>query len=115
MKPSSIILTNVSQADGKSKLRPAVVLCKLPKYNDLLVCGISSQIHQVVDGFDEIINEHDSDFKNSGLAITSLIRLGFLAVLQQKNIAGTIGTISDERHNRLLHHLSDYLLRKITV
>jgi mRNA interferase MazF len=115
MKPSSVILTNVSQSDGKSKLRPAVVLCKLPKYNDLLVCGVSSQIHQAVDCFDEIINKDDSDFKNSGLAVTSLIRLGFLAVLQQKNIAGTIGTISVERHKRLLHNLSDYLVRENSI
>jgi len=43
------------QADGKIKIRPALILRIMPNYNDLLVCGISKQLHQCVKEFDEII------------------------------------------------------------
>jgi mRNA interferase MazF len=45
------------------------------------------------------------------LVSDSLIRLGFLAVLPCKKILGSIGSISTERHQRLLHKLSDYLVK----
>ncbi len=82
----------------------------MPGYGDLLVCGISTQLHQYVKGFDEIISPSDDDFKSSGLLSKSLIRLGFLAVLPRSRMLGSIGTISPERHRRLLNTLSDYLL-----
>jgi hypothetical protein len=43
---------------------------------------------------------------------TSLIRLGFLAVLPASNFLGTIGSISGQRHQRLLSKLSEYLQPK---
>lgn len=104
-----MILTPVPQADGQVKNRPAVVLREMPRYRDLLVCGVSTQLHQQVHGFDEIISPTDADFASSGLLSESLIRLGFLAVLPRKRIAGSIGAISPERHKRLLKTLSDYL------
>ena len=106
-----MVLTPIPQADGTIKNRPAIVLREMPRYRDLLVCGISAQLHQRVDGFDEVISPSDSDFATSGLLSESLIRLGFLAVLARKNIAGTIGAISSERRKRLLKELSDYLVQ----
>ena len=114
MKQGDIILTPVPQADGKLKSRPAVILRKMPYYDDLLVCGISTQLHQYVKGFDEIISPADEDFKSSGLLSESLIRLGFLAVLPPGRILGSIGAISRERHKRLLKTLSDYLIGNST-
>jgi mRNA interferase MazF len=111
MKEGDVVLTPIPQADGTIKNRPAIVLREMPRYRDLLVCGISTQLHQRVDGFDEVISPSDSDFATSGLLSESLIRLGFLAVLARKNIAGTIGAISSERHKRLLKELSDYLVQ----
>jgi hypothetical protein len=49
----------------------------------------------------------DPDFKSSGLLTRSLIRLGFLSVVTRKEMAGAIGSISPERHRRLLRNLSD--------
>ncbi len=83
----------------------------MPPFHDLLVCGISTQLHQQVSGFDEIIGPPDDDFGTSGLKETSLIRLGFLAVVPQRAIIGTIGSIAPERHKRLLETLSDYLVK----
>jgi len=111
MKEGDVILTPIPQADGTVKNRPAVVLREMPRYHDLLVCGVSTQLHQRVEGFDEIVSPGDPDFSSSGLLSESLIRLGFLAVLPRKNVAGSIGAISSERHKRLLKRLSDYLVQ----
>jgi mRNA interferase MazF len=110
MKEGDVILSPVPQADGRVKNRPAVVLREMPRYRDLLVCGVSTQLHQYVKDFDEIISPSDADFAPSGLLAESLIRLGFLAVLPRSSIAGSIGSISPERHRRLLKTLSDYLV-----
>lgn len=111
MKEGDVVLTPIPQADGNVKNRPAVVLREMPPYRDLLVCGVSTQLHQQVEGFDELITRSDEDFSGSGLRADSLIRLGFLAVLPSRSILGAIGSVSQERQRRLLKRLSDYLLR----
>lgn len=111
MKEADIALSPISQADSRIKNRPILLLRQLPPYQDFLVCGISTQLHQEVSGFDDVISPDDLDFKASGLRAKSLIRLGFLAVIPQRQIMGTIGAISTERHQRLLSILSEYLVR----
>jgi mRNA interferase MazF len=109
MKESDIILTSLTQADGKIKSRPALILRIMPKYQDCLVCGISTQLQQYINNFDEIISPNDADFVSSGLVTQSVIRLGFLATIPEKKIIGSIGTISAQRHQKLLQNLSNYL------
>jgi mRNA interferase MazF len=109
MKEGNVILTPIPQADGKLKERPAIFLREMPPYRDLLVCGVSTQLHQYVKDFDELISPADADFKSSCIRTKSLIRLGFLAVLPRHRVLGSIGFISAERHKRLLRKLSDYL------
>jgi len=111
MKEGEIILTPMPQADGKVKNHPAIYLREMPPFRDALVCGVSTQTHQLTSDFDELITSEDSDFSSSGLVSDSLIRLGFLAVLPRRNIIGSIGSISPERHRRLLHRLSEYLVK----
>ena len=108
-----MVLTPVPQADGTVKDRPAIVLRDMPVYRDVLVCGVSRQLHQYVQGFDEIISPADADFAASGLVSASLIRLSFLAVVPRRNIIGTIGAMAPERHKRLLQSLSSYLIRPL--
>ena len=110
MTEGDVVLTPVPQADGQIKNRPAIVLREMRPYGDLLVCGVSSQLNQQVPGFDTVILPTDADFAASGLVSTSLIRLGFLAVVPRRSVAGSIGAISPERHKRLLKTLSDYLI-----
>ena len=109
MKPGNIILTSLTQADGKMKIRPALILKEMPKFHDLLICGVSSKINNHVQGFDEIIRTTDYDFKASGLLQESLIRLGFISVMPLKDIYGSIGKISDERYAKLLTNLINFL------
>jgi len=84
MNQGDVILTPVPQADGNLKNRPAIFLREMPPYRDVLACGVSTQLHQEVKGFDEVIRSTDSDFIATGLKTDSLIRLGFLAVLLRK-------------------------------
>lgn len=99
MKEGDVVLAALPQSDGKTKLRPVLLLRQLPPpYNDFLVCGISSQLHQKINDFDDLISENDDDFKKSGIIKESIIRLSFLAVTSVNIIAGTIGKISEQRH-----------------
>ncbi|MEB3311089.1 MAG: type II toxin-antitoxin system PemK/MazF family toxin [Snowella sp.] len=109
MQESKIILTPIPQANGATKNRPALVLRKMPKYQDFLVCGISTQLKQYIPNFDEIISSDDVDFESSGLTSPSVIRLSFLTVIPNKNVLGAIGNISIERYQRLIANLTNYL------
>ena len=115
MKEGDVVLTPIPQADGIVKNRPAIILREMPPYRDLLVCGISTQINKQVKNFDDVISSTDDDFKTSGLRTTSLVRLGFLAVLPSAEIIGTIGSISSVRHKNLIKTLSDYLVDAAVV
>lgn len=113
MKEGDVILTPIPRANGLIKNRPAVCLREMPPYRDLLVCGVSTQLHQQVKGFDEIITSEDADFAGSGLLADSLIRLSFPAVMPRKRIVGSIGALSRERHARLLKTLSAHLTANV--
>jgi len=68
MKEGDIVLAALRQADGKIKTRPALLLRQLPlPYSDYLICGISSQLHQRIENFDEAIITSDEDYLGSGL------------------------------------------------
>ena len=62
MNEGDVILTPVPQANGVVKNRPAIFLREMPPYRDVLVCGVSTQLHQEVKGFDEVIQLSDPDF-----------------------------------------------------
>src|SRR5690625_6346076 len=75
-QPGQIVLFHFPQTDlSEGKLRPALLVGPLPgPYDDWLICMISSQTHQYLEGFDEIVAEEHSDFEASGLKRTSIIR-----------------------------------------
>ena len=92
-----------------------LVLRELPPFGEKLVCGLSTQLHHQAAGLDEIISFSDEDFASSGLVTTSLIRLCFLGRLTNPYLVGPVGTISPERHARLLRRLSSYLIERLGV
>lgn len=111
MQEGDVVIVAMPQANGVIKDRPAVILREMPPFRDMLVCGVSTQLRHALKDFDEVISPADSDFVGSGLRAESLIRLGFLIVIPRREIVGSIGSISSERHNRLLQRLSDYLIQ----
>jgi len=109
-----VVVFRFPQTDlEEGKLRPALLLGKLPgEYDDWLICMISSQTHQYVAGFDEMVQESDYDFGESGLKVPSVIRVGHLAVVSGEILLGAIGQLSSERLGRVKKHLSDWLSEK---
>ena len=107
----SIVLFRFPQTDQScGKLRPALVLRKLPGlYDDWLICMVSTQSTQQVDGLDEQIRENDQDFKASGLKAPSLFRVSRIAVVEKSIFLGVIGSISAERLSRIKTSLSDWV------
>ncbi len=89
-----IVLFRFPQTDQKDgKLRP-LILRKLPgKFDDWLICMISSQLHQATPGLDEIINLEEPDFQQTGLKQSSLIRASRLAVVDEDILIGKLGSI----------------------
>jgi mRNA interferase MazF len=106
MKEGSIVLTNLPQADGSYKLRPVLVLRKLPTYDDFIVCGISTQLRQQIIDFDILITANPTN----GLKANSLVRLSFLAALSVKDMRSNIGVVEAATHQLLLKRLSEYLV-----
>ncbi len=111
MKEGDVVIVAMPQANGTTKNRPTIILREMPPFQDMLVCGVSTQLHQEVKDFDETIAPTDSDFVASSLVGKSLIRLGFLTVVPQSQIVGVIGSVSSTRHRRLLEKLSSYLIQ----
>jgi mRNA interferase MazF len=94
-------------------LRPALWLGKLPgEYDDWLICMISSQTRQYIAGFDEIVQEEDDDFGASGLKVSSVIRVGRLAVVSGEILIGAIGQVSSKRLSHVKQNLANWLAEK---
>lgn len=91
MREGEIALIAIPQIDRQVKIRPVLILRELPPpYRDLLVCGISSQLHQAIEEFDDTILNTDDDFVKSGLTRESVIRLSFLGVIPRDRIPGKL-------------------------
>jgi mRNA interferase MazF len=72
---------------------------------------ISSQMHHYVSGFDEIIQEDDPDFVESGLKTASVIKIGRLAVVDGNMLLGATGKIASDRLRRIKTRLADWLVK----
>ena len=106
-----IVLFQFPQTDlAEGKLRPALLLGKLPgEYDDWLICMISSQIRHYIPDFDELMQKTDDDFAKSGLKLSSVIRVGRLAVVEGEILLGAIGQIAPKRLQRIKDHLAKWL------
>ncbi|WP_144053829.1 hypothetical protein [Baaleninema simplex] len=54
MKEAYIVLTPIPQAALTLKNRPVILLREFPPYGDFWVCGVSTQLHQQVSGFEDV-------------------------------------------------------------
>ncbi|MBI3461712.1 MAG: type II toxin-antitoxin system PemK/MazF family toxin [Planctomycetes bacterium] len=111
MKPGDIVLISLPQVGGgPPKLRPALVLAALPgPFQDILICGISTDLQQVQANWDEVVRPGAPDFPGSGLHRASSIRLSYLHAASRTEVTGVIGQIESSLLERLLSHLADYL------
>ena len=111
MTPGDVILIPLTQLGGATaKLRPALLLADLPgPYQNLLLCGISTQLQYLQANWDELVQSGDADFPSSGLHRPSVIRLSYLYAADPAEIAGVIGDVDPSRLHRLRQRMSDHL------
>jgi mRNA interferase MazF len=111
LQPGQVVAFQFPQTNlAQGKLRPALILAKLPgPHDDWLTCMISSQVKQFIPELDELITPQESDFTRSGLSTLSVIRASRLAVVATDIFVGRLGEIAPERHRRICDRLSDWL------
>lgn len=111
MRPGDMVLIRLPAAGGATpKLRPALILSMLPgPYQNTLICGVSTQLHELQADWDDMIGPSDSDFAGSGLRRASVIRLSYLFAADANEIVGVIGAIANDRLRRLLLRLANQL------
>lgn len=111
IQKGQITLFRFPQTDqSPGKLRPALVLSKIPgPYDDWLICMVSAQLSKEVPEFDIVLYENDSDFEQSGLKTSSVIRISRLAVVSKDILLGSIGSINDERLTLIKNRLSNWI------
>jgi mRNA interferase MazF len=100
-----IVLAALAQANGAYKLRPVLLLRAMPGYGDLLACGLSSKLNQLIPGFGELLQPDATN----GLRVTSVIRLEFLHLLPRGRIQGFVGNVPDTLLNTLRQRLADHI------
>ena len=112
IEEGQIVLFAFPQTDQVAgSLRPALIVRSIPgSRDDWLVCMISSQLHHEISGIDEVIRHTDSDFAETGLKTTSLVRVTRLAVVAGEILEGAIGNLTEERLERIRKNLTNWIL-----
>ena len=108
MKAGDVVLCEFVQVND-FKARPALILKIVPPYDDFLVCAISTQLQNQVEGVDEIIEIKDADFTRTGLKATSLVRVTMVQTLMREEIFGKMGEISPRRLERICRNLARFI------
>lgn len=113
MNPGDIVLLRFPQADlSVGKLRPALVIAITPgRHSDLLLALITSRSHQIVAGFDEVIEPFEADYTLTGLKTRSVIRLARLVSVETSVINARLGNISKKRLLMIRQKLVDWLAK----
>jgi mRNA interferase MazF len=102
-----IVLGALAQSNGQYKLRPVLLLRRMPGYGDFLTCGLSSKLNQLIPGFGEPITPDPVN----GLRVTSVVRLEFLHLLPAGRVQGFLGRIPDTLLTDLRQRLADHLTK----
>jgi mRNA interferase MazF len=112
MKAGDVVLIQLPQIGGGSlKSRPALVLALLPgTYQNVLICGISTQLHSLEPDWDDTIEPSDADFAQSGLRRASAIRPSYLYGADAREISGVIGRVDAVRLDRVRRRLAELLI-----
>ncbi len=110
--PGQVVVFRFPQTNLQTgKPRPALLIAKAPgHFDDWLTCPISTQLHQAIENMDEILNEGEPDYAQTGLKTASVIRLSRLSVIDGSIFEGAIGSIAPERLQQLKARLAKWIL-----
>jgi mRNA interferase MazF len=70
---------------------------------------ISSQLGHEVAELDEVVRDADADFSQTGLKMTSLIRVTRVAVVSGDLFLGALGELSMQRLTRIRTRLAEWI------
>jgi mRNA interferase MazF len=70
------------------------------RFDDWLICMISSQLRHVLSGIDEVTRDSAADFARSGLKAASVLRISLLDVVDGAVLMGAVGEVSPDRPTR---------------
>jgi mRNA interferase MazF len=99
---------------GLIKLRPCMVVTSVPgEFDDFLTCMITTNMTRAVASVDELLTPDDSDFSQSGLKKSSVLRICRVAVINKSSMMGRLGNISPDRLSRVRSRLADWVVGKL--
>ncbi|MCI0695607.1 type II toxin-antitoxin system PemK/MazF family toxin [candidate division KSB1 bacterium] len=93
MNPGDIILIDFPfTVPTQSKVRPAVVITEThDKYNNLVVCAISSVLPSTITNREILISKNDPAFPSTGLRVDSVVKIDRIATLRQSDVITKLG------------------------
>ncbi|MEM1308297.1 MAG: type II toxin-antitoxin system PemK/MazF family toxin [Cyanobacteria bacterium P01_H01_bin.153] len=98
----SVVLVNFPFTDlSQSKLRPAIVLWLDPTGSDVVVCAITSQKVSSIDETEMLISDSDPEFSQTGLRVTSKVRVTRIATLNRQLVIRKLGDLGKQQHQQL--------------
>lgn len=110
-REGQVALTPFPRTDlGNAKLRPVLLLRRASvRYDDWLVCMVTSQLGQAEPDLDEFLLPEHPDFRETGLKVPSALRLSRLAVLSGEMLSGSIGAVDPDRLRAIRVRLAGWI------
>ncbi|MFN7118154.1 MAG: type II toxin-antitoxin system PemK/MazF family toxin [Saprospiraceae bacterium] len=89
-----------------SKVRPAICLTeKISIYNHVVIAFITSQVQNATEQSDIVLSQTDADFQQTGLSVSSAIRLHRLVTIPTSLIRRALGELPSTYHQELADKL----------
>jgi mRNA interferase MazF len=107
----NIALFQFPNTDTSSgKLRPALVIRRTTgRFNDWLICMISSRVHQIEADTDILIKQDSAAFQATGLKVSSVIRSQRLAVVDQSVFRGVLGKVETDVLRSVKQNIAEWV------
>jgi mRNA interferase MazF len=109
MKAGDVVTLSIRQSDGQRKIRPALLVKRVPPFDDWMVAPLSTQLRHAVPGIDMLIDRPHDDFAATGLRSDSIIRISQLQTVAKQEISGVIGVLPAGTFRHLLQQFSAWL------
>ncbi|MCF8262520.1 MAG: type II toxin-antitoxin system PemK/MazF family toxin [Melioribacteraceae bacterium] len=88
------------------KVRPALCLTsENGKHEHVVVAFISSIIPKNIESSDLVINKNDSEFKKTGLRVSSIVRLHKIISIPKELIRSKLGIIGKDNGQKIISKL----------
>lgn len=102
MNKGDIVLVPFPFTDlSQTKLRPAIVLWDSSRQADVTLCFVSSQNVEQIYSDEFVLGIDDSEFKGTGLKVTSKVKITRIATIQRQMITRRLGKVGRTQRQQL--------------